>query len=140
MPPGPFWVGSSGARKSGLGPFWACLLGVAPLRYGHEPGRWVACDYAVRPPVLEGLLGKLGVTPERDAFATEGNKRFEKWYGEGSPEGEDAFEKDWGSEILWINHPFNVISRVLDKIVKDRAHAVLIVPYWRKYKFFGRAQ
>ena len=27
----------------------------------------------------------------------------------------------------------------MDKIVQDKAHAVVIVPYWRKKKFFMRA-
>ena len=47
-------------------------------------------------PILKEILDKLEVVPERDAFANKDNKRFEKWYGEGSPEGEDAFEKKLG--------------------------------------------
>ena len=75
-------------------------MGGAPLKFGHEPGRWVACDYAVCPTILNEILDKLEVVPERDTFANKDNKRFNKWYGEGSPKGEDAFEKHWGSEVL----------------------------------------
>ena len=67
------------------------------------------------------------------------NNGFDKWYGEGSPDGEDAFEKKWGSEVLWINPPFNMFHRVLDKIIQDKAHAVLLVPKWTKHKFFWKA-
>ena len=67
----------------------------------------MACDYAVCPTILNEILDKLEVAPERDAFANKDNKRFDKWYGEGSPDGADAFEKDWRGEILWINPPFN---------------------------------
>ena len=110
-----------------------------PLKYGHEPGRWVACDYAVCPAILNEFLDKLEVVPERDAFANKDNKRFDKWYGEGSSDGEDAFQKNWGSEILWINPPFNIFPRVLDKIVQEKAHAVILVPKWTKHKFFWKS-
>ena len=106
--------------------------GNTPLIFGHEPGRWVACDYAVFPDILQEILNGLQVTPDRDAFAKKDNKRFEKWYGEGSPDGADAFEENWGGELLWINPPFNLFPRVLEKIVLDKAHAVIIVPNWKK--------
>ena len=64
-----------------------------PLKFGHEPGRWKACEYAICLAILDEILNKLEVVPEREAFANKENKRFGKWYGEGSPDGEDAFEK-----------------------------------------------
>ena len=86
----------------------------------------VTCDYAVRADLLQEILEALEVTPVRDAFADKENKRFDKWYGEGSPDGANAFEQNWGSEILWINPPFNLFPQVLDKIVQDKAHTVII--------------
>ena len=49
------------------------------------------------PTILNEILDKLEVAPERDAFANEDNKIFDKFYGEGSPDEEDAFEKHWGA-------------------------------------------
>ena len=115
------------------------LAAITPLKFGHEPGRWVTCDYAVRADLLQEILEALEVTPVRDAFADKENKRFHKWYGEGSPDGTNAFEQNWGSEILWINPSFNLFPQVLDKIVRHKAHAVIIVPFWRKKKFFMKA-
>ena len=66
----------------------------------------MACDYAVCTAILNEILDKLEVVPEMDAFSNKDNKIFGKWYGEGSPDGEDAFEKSWGSEDLWINPVF----------------------------------
>ena len=34
---------------------------------------------------------------------------------------------------------FNMFPRILDKIIQDEAHAVILVPKWRKHKFFWRA-
>ena len=71
------------------------------------------CDFAVCPNLVQEICENLEVIPQRDAFATKENIRFEKWYGEGSADGVDAFEETWGIKILWINPPFNVILRVL---------------------------
>ena len=71
---------------------------------------------------MEQIVLHFGQKPDRDAFADASNARFEKWYGPGSVDGEDAFEKDWGEEFLWINPPFNLFNKVLDKIQSDKAH------------------
>ena len=61
-------------QKSRVQPVLAMPMGGAPLKYGHEPGRWVACDYAVCPAILNEILDKLEVVPERDAFANKDKK------------------------------------------------------------------
>ena len=53
--------------------------------------------------------------------------------------GRMPLKKNWGSEILWINPPFNMFPRVLDKIIQEKAHAVILVPKWTKHKFFWKA-
>ena len=93
----------------------------------------------MRSEVVEQIVLHFGQKPERDAFADASNARFERWYGPGSIDGEDAFEKNWGKELLWINPPFDLFNKVLDKIQSDKAHAILIVPRWRNKVFFRRA-
>ncbi len=61
----------------------------------------------------------------------ENSKRFDKWWGKGSPHGEDAFKMDWGREDLWLNPPFSMLGKVVDKLAKDKAHALLVAPDWR---------
>ena len=56
-------------KKKGPTSFGHAHGGSPPLKYGHEPGNWVACDYAVCPTILNEILDKLEVAPERDAFA-----------------------------------------------------------------------
>ena len=67
--PKTFWSEDPGTKKEGSDQFWPCPWGGAPLTYGHETGRWVACDYAVCPTILNEILDKLEVAPERDAFS-----------------------------------------------------------------------
>ena len=38
-----------------------------------------------------------------------------------------------------MNPPFNVFSQVLDKIQRDKAHVLLIIPAWNKRQFTTRA-
>jgi hypothetical protein len=34
--------------------------------------------------------------------------------------------------MLWMNPPFDLFEKVLNKIVEDEAHVVLILPSWKK--------
>ena len=39
-----------------------------------------------------------------------------------------------------MNPPFNDFDQVLDKILKDKAHTILLVPRWLKRKFYHQAR
>jgi hypothetical protein len=90
----------------------------------------VSENYHVKEDKMTEILSHFGVQPQLDAFATEKNKRFPQWWGSGSPDGTDAFEKDWHGKLLWMNPPFSKISQVVRKIQTDEAHALLMVPRW----------
>ena len=66
--------------------------------------------------------------PQVDAFANKKNKRFPQFY-------DDAWSEDW-SEPLWINPPFDVFPRVVQKLKQSGAKAILIVPNWPKQSWF----
>ena len=67
-------------------------------------------------------------SPQVDAFANKKNKRFPKFY-------DDAWSEDW-SEPLWINLPFDVFPRVVQKLKQSGAKAILIVPNWQRQSWF----
>lgn len=108
--------------------------------FGREPARWWTREYSVRAMVVQEILSRFGVRPNRDGFANSKNKRFRKWWGPGSSCGEDAFEHHWGSEVLWMNPPYDVLDKVLEKIVLDQAHVILVILVWKKRKFFAKAE
>ena len=89
---------------------------------------WNTDDYAVRSDLVSEVVTYLdGGVPTVDAFASETNKRFEKFWSVQ----DDAFDKDWGVEkLLWINPPFDKIGAVVQKIIKEKAKAILVVPKW----------
>ena len=66
--------------------------------------------------------------PQVDPFANKKNKRFLKFY-------DDAWSEDW-SEPLWINPPFDVFPRVVQKLKQSGAKAILIVPTWPIQSWF----
>jgi len=112
---------------------------VPPTKFGHEAGRWIGREYAVCVNEVKSIVQHFGVVPEIDAFAKIENARFPSWWGPGSPLGEDAFMQSWRGKLLWMNPPFDYFDAVLDKIKKDEAHVILILPHWRRRKFFRRA-
>ena len=40
----------------------------------------------------------------------------------------DAFAQDWGAACNYLLPPFTILDRVLDKIERDNAEAVLVIP------------
>lgn len=79
-------------------------------------------------------------TPDIDLFASRLNYQVDKfvsWFPEPGCFKSDAFSFSWGNFIPYIFPPFNLISKVLNKIVQDRvSKAILIVPHWPSQAWF----
>ena len=70
----------------------------------------------------------LQLTPTVDGFSLENYKSWDRWWGAVSLYGEDAFLQSWSSEKLWLNPPFSRLAEVVDKLERDQADALLVVP------------
>ena len=71
--------------------------------------------------------------PETDLFASRLNYQFPKYVSyrpDPSATAVNAFTLSWTNLKFYIFCPFSVISRVLSKIIKDRARGILVVPDW----------
>ena len=79
-------------------------------------------------------------TPDIDLFASRLNYQVEKfvsWFPEPGCFKSDAFSFSWENSIPYIFPPFNLISKVLNKIVQDRViKAILIAPHWPSQAWF----
>jgi hypothetical protein len=102
--------------------------------------KWKTEKYAVQASHVQNILDALKVYPQVDAFSEADSNRFDRWWGPGSPECSDAFERDWSQEMLWLNPPYSMYARVVDKLERDGAHAVLIIPEWPRQEYFHRAK
>ena len=77
-----------------------------------------------------------GRRPAIDRFATATNAvapRFNSLHWEPDVEAIDALQQDWAAEsgLQWINPPFNLMPRVLQKLVAETpAEAIVVAPTW----------
>jgi hypothetical protein len=96
--------------------------------------KWVTCDYAVTEDLVKKIVERFG-TPTLDAFASEKNRRFSRFWSEKN----SAWTKNWKNHgLLWINPPYDEMERVVAKIVEDKAEAILIVPQWDTHPWWPR--
>ena len=103
-----------------------------------KPSRWVSHDYAVRKDLVEEIVKKFGGNvPTVDAFASKENRRFQKFWDTQI----NAFRQDWGRErLLWMNPPFETLEEVVNKIIADKALAIIVVPEWPRRRWWHRLQ
>ena len=116
------------------------LSGLPERKCGPAGSLWRSQDYAVQPERVRLIVEKLQVQPTVDAFSAEKTARFERFWGPGSSEAADAFTQSWSSEVLWANPPFALLHKVLAKVIKDEAHAVVVLPEWPNKSFFALAK
>ena len=80
--------------------------------------------------MLEDLWGPHSI----DRFATFQNTqllRFNSLFWDVGTEAIDAFSQQWSGENNYINAPWALLPRIIEKIVSDRAVATVIVPNFR---------
>lgn len=68
-----------------------------------------------------------------DLFASKVNAKIEKfcaWRKEPDACVIDAFTLDWSNFYFYAFPPFAIISKIISKIISEKAHGILIVPYW----------
>ena len=114
---------------------------VAQQDFEHsEHPNWVSSTYYVPDQHVATIFEELGLgwdeevrETTRDAFASDSNKRFRKYFDKhcSGPDGQGSFGKDWSKDsLLWVNAPFEKMDQVVQKIYHDRARAVVIAPVW----------
>ena len=97
-------------------------------------------DFSLAPEVLAYVLRAYGPVTI-DAFAAPHNHvvpRFFARYGAVAAEARDAFAQDWSSGALFVLPDFHVLGNVLDRIERDNAVVVLIVPEWTHHAWWHR--
>lgn len=99
-------------------------------------------DWRLHPGVYEALVRRYGQHTV-DRFASPLNAvcpRFNTQLHAPGTEAVDAFAVWWGgAENNWINAPFSQASRVLDKVIADKATATVILPVWTAQEWWEPA-
>lgn len=78
---------------------------------------------------ISEIFGK----PEIDLFATKLNAKCNKYisrFPDPDSLSTNAFTATWSNKNFLCFSPFAIISKVLDKIVLEKATGIVIVPNW----------
>ena len=91
-------------------------------------------EYTLEGGVFKAYICDTFGTPTVDCFASRLNAklpRYFSWKPDPFAETVDAFTLDWGNlGMIYIFCPFSLISKVLRKVTRDGALAVLVYPCW----------
>jgi len=88
--------------------------------------------YAVTDVWVRKIIDWSDLSPTVDAFAFAKDARLPTFWDRDR----DAFDQSWHGQTLWMNPPFTKLSLVLDKIVSEEAHGILIIPVWPRFAWF----
>ena len=102
-----------------------------------------AGDFGLRPDAFAHVMRELGGPCDVDRFAAGHNRvcaRFNAKYDTLGAEAADAFSVSWAAGLSYILPEFREvdIDKVLDKIERDNAAVVLVLPVWRRSPFWHR--
>ena len=78
-----------------------------------------------------------------DRFASNQNshlKRFNSRFWEPGSEGIDALAQDWHCENNFINPPWTLLPKVVEKIIQEKAWATVVAPVWPSQHWFQKLQ
>ncbi len=98
-------------------------------------------EWMITSETFDFVMGSLGVNPTIDLFASRINNklpRFASYRPDPDAEFINAFSFSWSDMCFYAFPPFICIGRVLQKIIKDRATGVLIVPDWPNQPWYNR--
>jgi hypothetical protein len=83
--------------------------------------------YRLHPELFAQACAVLGYAPTRDAFASEGNQQCPLYWDRDA----DALDQPWGGEQrLYMNPPFSMMGRVVQKILAEGATVMIVFPVW----------
>lgn len=88
-------------------------------------------DFMLDNDTYEKITRAFGL-PVIDLFATSLTakcKRFISWFPDPKSEGVDAFTVRW-ADYFYAFPPFNLMSRVIQKIISNKAKGIVVAPYW----------
>ena len=97
-----------------------------------------ATEWSIPNSIFNEVVYKWG-TPDVDMFASRINAKLDtyvSWKPDPHSLAIDAFTMLWDFSLIYCFPPFSIVWRVLEKILRDKAQAVVIVPLWPTQTWF----
>ncbi|KAA6396297.1 MAG: putative AGC family protein kinase [Streblomastix strix] len=98
---------------------------------------WIA-DCQINPVFIIEALLRITFQPTLDAFAHKTNMQLKRYCSpqeDNNTIARNALNIPWTSEQLLLHPPIGLISKVIQKTIRDQEEAVLILPRWCLYKY-----
>ena len=115
------------------------------MQDADDPSKYAGrYDYGLTPCWRRRVLTELGpssLDDMVDRFAAPHNavlSRYNALFDAPSVEAVDAFAEDWGGGWSCLIPPFTKLNAVLEKLERDNAAAVLVVPVWKSHGWWRR--
>ena len=102
------------------------------MRFLRLRKHWYREAYSITDDWFSRVVDWAGITPTVDALASKQNMRLPNYW----TAHHDAFQKCWKWDILWMNPPFSKLNQVLEKILRDEAQGILLIPVWPSRVWF----
>lgn len=105
-----------------------------------RPSEIRLADFKLLPQVFQAAQRIFGQNTI-DAFATFHNtqmRRFGSWSPQPDAVWLDSMAHPWSSEFPWLNPPFAMLGRVLQKVEAEHSTATLVVPLWPAQPWFPK--
>lgn len=99
----------------------------------HDSSEWKLAKWA-----FEMCTQQWG-TPDIDMFASHLNNQlpsFASWKPDPSCTYIDAFTLSWQNSFIYCFPPFALICRTLNKVITDKAKAIVVAPRWPAQPWF----
>lgn len=97
----------------------------------------IESEYSLSTQAYNKIVLKFG-NPDIDLFASHSNKKCTKyisWKQDPGSYAVDAFSFSWSS-FFYAFPPFTMIGKTLNKIIRDRAEGIMVVPKWNSQPWY----
>ena len=99
-------------------------------------------NYQLDTKIYNQMCRKYKFHPEVDLFATKWNKQCKQycsWRLDRKSLG-NAFQLQWTQHKYWLNPPWEMINKVLDKAIKEHTRALVCLPMWQTAHWWPKLQ
>ena len=97
-------------------------------------------EWMINKELLKVALEILNFKPNYDLFASRNNHQYKLYASFKEDPGADrvdSFNMYWGDKKMYAFPPFCIIPRVIQKIRRDKATGVLVVPFWKNQIWYS---
>ena len=99
-------------------------------------------EWQLNPNIFDEICKHFDFKPEIDLFATRINKQIKTFVSfQQDPEAchINAFSLNWHDYAFYAFPPFNLVLKTLNKIIKDEAEGLIVIPCWKSQPFYSLA-